>query len=87
MTYEEIIKALAERYNALSALDDDGSLAIEVDGTLVSFRKANGAVAVVARVCFSKLLNATRRLRENRGLRVRCACAAVRSHSKSQVER
>ena len=36
---------------------------------------------------FSKLLNATRRLRENRGLRVRCACTAVRSHSKSQVER
>lgn len=51
MTCEEIIKALAERYNALSALADDGSLAIEVDGTLVSFRKANGAVAVVARVC------------------------------------
>ena len=36
---------------------------------------------------FSKLLNATRRLRENRGLRARCACTAVRSHSKSQVER
>ena len=51
MTCEEIIKALAERYNALSALDDDGSLAIEVDDTPVSFRKANGAVAVVARVC------------------------------------
>ena len=51
MTYEEIIKALAERYNALSALDDDGSLAIEVDDTPVSFRKTNGAVAVVARVC------------------------------------
>ena len=51
MTCEELIKALAERYNALSALDDDGFLAIEVDGTLVSFRKANGAVAVVARVC------------------------------------
>ena len=51
MTYEEIIKALAERYNALSALDDDGSLAIEVDDTPVSFRKANSAVAVVGRVC------------------------------------
>ena len=51
MTCEELIKALAERYDALSALDDDGSLAIEVDDTLVLFRKTNGAVAVVARVC------------------------------------
>ncbi len=51
MTCEELIKALAERCNALSALAEDGSLAIEVDGTPVSFRKANGAVAVVARVC------------------------------------
>ena len=51
MTCEELIKALAERYDALSALADDGALAIEVDDTLVSFRKTNGAVAVVARVC------------------------------------
>ena len=51
MTCEEIIKALAERYDALSALAEDGSLALEVDGTLVSFRKANGAVAIAARVC------------------------------------
>ena len=51
MTCEELIKELAERYDALSALADDGSLAIEVDDTPVSFRKANGAVAVVARVC------------------------------------
>ena len=51
MTCAEIIKALAERHDALSALADDGSLAIEVDGTPVSFRKTNGAVAVVARVC------------------------------------
>ena len=51
MTCEELIKALAERHNALSALDEDGSLAIEVDDTPVSFRNANGAVAIVARVC------------------------------------
>ena len=51
MTYEEIIKALAERYDAVSALAEDGSLVIEVDDTPVSFRKADGAVAVVARVC------------------------------------
>ena len=51
MTYEEIIKALAERYDAVSALAEDGSLVIEVDDTPVSFRKANSAVAVVGRVC------------------------------------
>ena len=51
MTCEELINALAERYDALSALAEDGCLAIEVDDTLVSFRKTNGAVAVVARVC------------------------------------
>ena len=51
MTCEELINALAERYDALSALAEDGCLAIEVDDTPVSFRKTNGAVAVVARVC------------------------------------
>ena len=51
MTYEELIRAFAERYDALSALAEDGSLAIEVDGTRVSFRKANDAVAIVAHVC------------------------------------
>ena len=50
-TYEETIKALAERYDAQSALAEDGSLAIEVDDTPVSFRKANGEAVIVARVC------------------------------------
>ena len=48
-TYEETIKALAERYDAQSALAEDGSLAIEVDDTPVSFRKANGEAVIVAR--------------------------------------
>jgi len=51
MTYEELITALAERYDALGALDEDGSLAIEVDGTLVSFRNANDAATIVGHVC------------------------------------
>ena len=51
MTYEELIRAFAERYDAVSALTEDGSLAIEVDGTRVSFREANGAAAIVAHVC------------------------------------
>ena len=51
MTYEELIKALAERHDAMSALAEDGGLAIEVDDTPVSFRNAKGAVAMVASVC------------------------------------
>ena len=51
MTYEELIRAFAERYDALSALTEDASLAVEVDGTRVSFRKANGAAVIVAQVC------------------------------------
>jgi len=51
MTYEELIRAFAERYDAVSALTEDGSLAIEVDGTRVSFRKANDAAVIVAQVC------------------------------------
>ena len=44
VTCEEYIKALAERYGAVSALAEGGSLAIEVDDTPVSSRKANGLV-------------------------------------------
>ena len=51
MTYEELIRAFAERHDAVSALTEDGSLAIEVDGTRVSFRKANDAAAIAAQVC------------------------------------
>ena len=51
MTYEELIRAFAERYDAVSALTEDGSLAVEVDGTRVSFRKANDAAVIAAQVC------------------------------------
>ena len=44
-------KGLAERYDAMSALAENGSLAIEVDDTPGSFRKANGFVTFRGLAC------------------------------------
>jgi len=51
VAYEEQIRALAERYDVVSVLAEDGSLAFEVDDTPVSFRKTNGFVTFRGLAC------------------------------------